>query len=326
MTRGSEERRLPILKGNLHNYYLRDQVIPLRGHLHRILSVNDGIIFTEQTMTADKEEYFQSGEFILENLVKTDECVDFDVLDFNIYTADVSRMIYGYWSSTCEAALQKAGVMKFNSICDSYGKPLMVRDRNVQIMEVRMKKSCFTDEGERAVLLAGFMFRELFRTLFPENYMNLYAVTEYAPKERYWECLLGDSSAVSLEEKVPPHEISHAVIIVPLGNKESMVAFSELFALNLFVCKRLDDTDACQRILQAGVDVADLSAVLHKGLLHPLVLAEREDEHTQNKNDEGKRKPPVDEEEEDERAGDLYHGDKQIFRPVVRKLRDIEQI
>ena len=32
--------------------------------------------------------------------------------------------------------------------------------------------------------------------------MNLYAVTEYAPKERYWECLLGDSSAVPLEEKV----------------------------------------------------------------------------------------------------------------------------
>lgn len=202
MTRGSEERRLPILKGNLHNYYLRDQVIPLRGHLHRILSVNDGIIFTEQTMTADKEEYFQSGEFILENLVKTDECVDFDVLDFNIYTADVSRMVYGYWSSTCEAALQKAGAMKFNGICDSYGNPLMVRNRNVQIMEVRMRKSCFSDGGERAVLLAGFMFRELFRTLFPENYMNLYAVTEYAPKERYWECLLGDSSAVPLEEKV----------------------------------------------------------------------------------------------------------------------------
>lgn len=150
----------------------------------------------------DEEEYFQSGEFILEDLVKTDECVDFDVLDFNIYTADVSRMIYGYWSSTCEAALQKAGVMKFNSICDSYGNPLMVRNRNVRIMEVRMKKSCFTDGGERAVLLAGFMFRELFRTLFPENYMNLYAVTEYRPKERHWECLLGDSSGVPLEEKV----------------------------------------------------------------------------------------------------------------------------
>ena len=202
ITRGSEERRLPILKGNLYNYYLRDQVIPLRGHLHRILSVNDGIVFTEQTMTAGKEEYFQSGEFILEDLVKTDECVDFDVLDFNIYTADVSRMIYGYWSSTCEAALQKAGVMKFNSICDSYGNPLTVRNRNVQILEVRMKKTCFTDGGEGAALLAGFMFRELFRTLFPENYMNLYAVTEYEPKERYWESLLEDGSGVPLEEKV----------------------------------------------------------------------------------------------------------------------------
>ena len=88
------------------------------------------------------------------------------MLDFNIYTADVSRMVYGYWSSTCEAALQKAGAMKFNGICDSYGNPLMVRNRNVQIMEVRMRKSCFSDGGERAVLLAGFMFRELFVRCF----------------------------------------------------------------------------------------------------------------------------------------------------------------
>lgn len=202
VTRGSEERRLPILRGNLYNYYLRDQVVPFRGHLHRILGISDGIIFTEQTMTADKEEYFQSGEFVLKNMHKMDECVDFDVLDFNIYTADVSRKVYGYWSSTCEAALLKAGVMKFHSICDSYGNPLMVRNRNVQIMEVRMKKSCFADSGERAALLAGFMFRELFRTLFPENYMNLYAATEYEPKDRYWECLLADSSGTQLEEAI----------------------------------------------------------------------------------------------------------------------------
>lgn len=226
ITRGSEERMLPIIKGNLYNYYLRDQVIPLRGHLHRILSMNDGIVFTEQTMTADKEEYFQSGEFVLKNLRKTDECVDFDMLDFNIYTADVSRIIYGYWSSTYEAALQKTGVMKFNSICNSCENPLVVRNRDVQIMEVRMKKSYFTDGGERAVLLAGFMFRELFRTLFPENYMNLYAVTEYEPKERYWERLIGDSSEIPLEEKV------HSIVpFVRRDDKQGEDEFSSLYII-----------------------------------------------------------------------------------------------
>lgn len=202
ITRGSEERRLPVLKGNLYNYYLRDQIVSIHGHLHRILSVNDGIVFTEQTMTANKEQYFQSCEFIFENLYKTDDCVDFSQLDFNIYTADVHRMIYGYWSSTCEAALQKEGVMKFSSICDGFGNPVIVRNTNVQIMEIRLKKSSFTDGGERAVLLAAFMFRELFRTLFPENYMNLYAAAAYEPKERYWESLAQDSTGASLEDKI----------------------------------------------------------------------------------------------------------------------------
>ena len=105
-----------------------------------------------------------------------------------------------------------------------------------------------------------------------------------------------------------------------------MVAFSEFLALDFFISKRLDNADACQCILQTGIDVADLSAVLHECLLHPLILAERENEHTQNENDEGKRKPPVNEEQEDERADDLYHGDKEIFRTVMRELRDIEQV
>ena len=55
----------------------------------------------------------------------------------------------------------------------------------------------------------------------------------------------------SLEEQVPSHEISHTAIIVPFGNKESMVAFPEFFTFNIFVCKGLDDADACQCILQA---------------------------------------------------------------------------
>lgn len=202
VTRNNEERQLPILQGNLYNYYLRDQIVALRGHLHRVISMNDGMIFTEQAMSADKKIYFQASEFVLENLLKIDECVDMDVLDFNLYTADAQRMIYGYWSSTREAALQKAGAMNFHSICDNYGNPLLVKMPNVQIMEVRMKRSCFEGKSRQAALLAGFMFRELFKTLFPENYANLYVITEYDPKEQYWENILSDSTGADLEEKV----------------------------------------------------------------------------------------------------------------------------
>ena len=70
-------------------------------------------------------------------------------------------MIYGYWSSTCEAALQKDGGMKFNSICDSFGNPLTVRNRNVQILEVRMKKNLFYRRRSRGGPARGLYVREL---------------------------------------------------------------------------------------------------------------------------------------------------------------------
>lgn len=215
ISKNGEEEQLPILKGNICNYYLRDQVVPLDGHMQRIISVNDGMVFAEQIMTADKKEYFQAGEFILEGMKRIDDCVDFDILDFNLYTADAQRMIYGYWASTCEAAFMKEGAMKFHSICDGYGNPQIVENKNVQILQIRMKKSCFTDGGEKAALLAGFMFRELFKTLFPENYMNLFAVTEYSPKEQYWESLLSGSSDAPLEEKI------HSIVpFVRVGGEE----------------------------------------------------------------------------------------------------------
>ncbi len=105
-----------------------------------------------------------------------------------------------------------------------------------------------------------------------------------------------------------------------------MIALFKFFPLDLLVGKGLDYADACQRILETGIHISDLPAVFHKCLLHPLVLAEGEDEHTENQYDEGKGKSPVDQEEKDKGAGDLYHGDEQIFRAVVRKLSDVKQV
>ncbi len=105
-----------------------------------------------------------------------------------------------------------------------------------------------------------------------------------------------------------------------------MVALFEFFPLDLLVGKRLDYADACQRILETGIYIPDLTAVFHKCLLHPLVLAEGEDEHTEHQCDEWKGKPPVDQEEEDKGAGDLHHRDEQVFRAVVRELSDVKQV
>ena len=136
----------------------------------------------------------------------------------------------------------------------------------------------------------------------------------------------GDEVHHALKEQIPSHEASHTVVIVALGDEEGMIALFKLIALDFLICKGLHHTDAGQCVLKAGVDVPDLPAVLHKCLLHPAVLAEGEEEHTEYKDDQRKGKHPVDEEEEHKGTDDLHHGYEQVFRSVVREFRDIEQV
>ncbi|MCI5700925.1 MAG: hypothetical protein MR308_11205 [Lachnospiraceae bacterium] len=193
---------LPVLRENVYNYYLPGQIVPINGFLQRVVTVNDGMVFTEQTMPVNKEDYLQAGEFKFRKLSKVEECVDMDILDFNLFTADVERLIYGYWSSTREIAFLKEGVVHMNSICDSRGNPVRVKNQNVQILQIRMRRDCFGERQREAVLLAGFMLRELFKTLFPENHMNLHAVVEHDPEQDYWTKIVRNSSSATLEEKV----------------------------------------------------------------------------------------------------------------------------
>ena len=54
-----------------------------------------------------------------------------------------------------------------------------------------------------------------------------------------------------------------------------MVAFFEFIPFNVFIGEGLDDPDAGQCILQAGIDVADLPAVFHESDLHAFILSVR---------------------------------------------------
>ena len=130
----------------------------------------------------------------------------------------------------------------------------------------------------------------------------------------------------ALEEEVPAHEVPHAVVVVLLGEKECMVAPAEFFPFNVLVREGLDDADAGQRVLEAGVHIADPAAVFHEGLLHPGVLAGCEEQHAQDQEGKGKRKAPVDQEQENERTDDLHQRDKKVFRSVVGEFRDVEQV
>ena len=207
VTKNNVLETIPVLKQNISNHFLRGQDVPLNGHMQKILNVNKGMIFTEQVIPADKKEYYQCSEFVLSNMKRTDECVDRDIIDFNLYSGAAERLIYGYWSCNDQIDLIKESGAKLNSICDGNGNPHCNKIDNVHIMEIRMKKECFGEQAEKAVFLAAYMLQEIFKTLFPFNHMNLFATIDYDPDasgdgEKYWEKLTQHTGKTSLEEKI----------------------------------------------------------------------------------------------------------------------------
>lgn len=202
VTKNNVLEAIPVLNQNIYNHYLRGQIVPINGHMQRIVNVNKGMIFTEQIVTVDKKEYHQCSEFVFSKLKRIDECVDRDIVDFNLYTGEAQRFIYGYWGCNDQLDFVKENAAKLNSICDSHGNPLEVKMSNVHVLEIRMKRSCFGENADKAAFLAAYMFQEIFKTLFPSNHMNLFATVEYNPSEGYWERMMKNTGEMTLEEKI----------------------------------------------------------------------------------------------------------------------------
>ena len=97
------------------------------------------------------------------------------------------------------------------------------------------------------------------------------------------------------------------MIVCILGYQKSFIAFLEFLPFNLFICKRLHHTDSRQRILQTGIDIPDLSPVVHKSLLHLTVLFIRKDQHKYNHHKQRNRQSPVDKKQKYERSDNFDH-------------------
>ena len=100
----------------------------------------------------------------------------------------------------------------------------------------------------------------------------------------------------ALEKQGACVEFSHGPVVIVPGADEVLVAPSELFPFDLFVGKGLDHTDPGQGILETGVDVADLSPVVHEGLMHPGVLAAAEKHHKKDHHGQQESQLPIDQE------------------------------
>lgn len=199
-TKDNREEELSILSDNVYNYYAQEQIVPINNYMYKINSINEGLITAEQFSVKEKLDYYRSVEVVIKNLVVTDECLDFDKLDVNIGTADVTMTFHGYWYSKSGIDFHNPRSMRFQF--DNRQEKHPQTKRKVRVMEMRLKRSALGPDPDKAGFLAAFMFQELAKNAFPYNFMNLYVVHEYMAEEKYWDYLKEDSTLCSLDEKV----------------------------------------------------------------------------------------------------------------------------
>ena len=200
-TRGNQEEELPILCGNIDNYYMRGQYVPINGYMYHIDSVKGDMMFVNQVTADNRYQYYRASQVVFSNFKIIDRCLDFAELDFNLAVADVSLYPQGYWRSTKGIDFVSEGVMKFE--IESEHRTREIKRQNIPILQIRMKKTELGPTPEKVGRLAAFMFQEMIKTLFPYSYMNLYVVSEIPEDcEAFWTSLYTDSNKLTLEEKV----------------------------------------------------------------------------------------------------------------------------
>lgn len=170
-----QHQTLPILRGNLPNYCLRDQILPVDGYLYQIRSICGGTLYGEQLLPTDLPEYHQISEFSFTHYQQSDCCVDTGLMDLNLCTADVTRRVHGYWSTT--------GGCAFTGSCDvqvsNLGQVQEVVMEGVNILELKVRRSEFDGKAQEAMRLLAFLLKDFSKTLFPMTHQNLFtAVSE----------------------------------------------------------------------------------------------------------------------------------------------------
>lgn len=173
----NQTRELTVLKGNIHNYYLSGQIAAFDGYLYRILSVNEGNVYAEQELPQDVPQYYPISDFSFENYCLEDACIDNGYMDMNFYTASVTRRIYGYWSSNQGNDFCHPEGVYVNDMRGQNGGGLTAKVENAHVLEIRFRKETFGDNLEQMVTLCAYILNEMFKTLFPATYQNIFAVT-----------------------------------------------------------------------------------------------------------------------------------------------------
>ena len=119
---------------------------------------------------------------------------------------------------------------------------------------------------------------------------------------------------------------AHRLVHVLLGVEVALVGGAKLRGLGGLVGKRLDHADTLERVLELGVDAADLLAVVREGRAHGQVHAEHHrgegEGDDEDRGGERRRQPK----ENDEGADDLDGADDDPLGHVVGGLADVKEV
>ena len=97
-----------------------------------------------------------------------------------------------------------------------------------------------------------------------------------------------------LKEQIASCKTTHTTIICILWAQKTLIALFKFFPFNVFIRKRLYHTNSCQRILKAGIQISDLTSVIHKCCLHLLILSIRKKQHNCHNHQKRNCQFPVD--------------------------------
>ena len=175
---GTQGEPVGILKGNISNYLLRDQLTVYDRTIYRVADMIDGSVYLEQVTPSRLPQYYPVSWFRISDLVRTDDLVDTDFMDLNLCRARVERMTAGYWESDRGIQLCSENGIMMHKLTGDDGEPLKNTVEKAGVLEVSIRRSVFGDRAEQAVNLLCFMLSELFKTLFPNLWQNVYVARE----------------------------------------------------------------------------------------------------------------------------------------------------
>lgn len=163
---------LPVLSGNVYNYYLPQQIIPVNGYLYQVRSICDGNIHAEQALPQNLPTYSQISDFTFSDYTPTDLSLDIGSMNLRICTADITRRVLGYVS--CNRGNHFSGDSDFS--VNSLGEEIAVQVNCANVLEINIRRSEFGDQAEAAARLLAYLLQDFAKTLFPATYQNLFCV------------------------------------------------------------------------------------------------------------------------------------------------------